>query len=343
MPATSTTSEILEKAWASVAEEATNGEGHYSVRVFAESICSVFVGRHEPSGLMNFSFEVAPESIKRISLTHEAKGFEVTTRKTANTTKGNCSRIDIALNRKSFGDLFRALAADVVGHCIHAKTEKDAMLILDRRLDHWRRFSEKAGTEGLSIPLQIGLFGELSLLRILTERGVDSSLGLKAWHGPHRENQDFCFGPLAIEVKASTSNNADIISIANIRQLDSTGLDDLLLFHASFDRRDGSGETLPCLVGSLLSRFQTMGSECEDLFESLLMTQGYHHSQSHLYDLPGYTVRTQQLYEVTADFPRITESDLSAGVVEASYKIDLSTAAPLKKDLHQFIDSNLLQ
>lgn len=343
MPATSTTSNTIEKAWTSVATEAMNGDGYYSVRVFADSVCSIFVGQHQPSGLIDFSFEVDPASIKRIALRHEAKGFDVTIQKASNPPDSKIRQITISLNRASFHDLFKALAIDVIGHCIQASTEADAVIKLDSRLEHWRRFSERSGADGLSIPFQIGLFGELLFLRTMVERGVDNAYAIKSWHGPLRENQDFCFGPTAVEVKAGTSNNPNLVSISNTRQLDGTGLAHLFLYQAWFDRRDGSGETLPSAVESLLSHFREDGSNCEDLVESLLIAQGYHHSQSHLYDVAGYTLRTEQLYEVSPGFPRITESDLASGVVEATYKIDLSTAAPFKRNLHQFIDSDLIQ
>ncbi|MDB4734542.1 PD-(D/E)XK motif protein [Akkermansiaceae bacterium] len=343
MPATSTTSDAIEKAWSAVAMEATNGDGYYSVRVFAESACSIFVGQHQPSGLIVFSFEVDPESIKKLTLRQEAKGFQIAIQKPSNAPNQKVRRITISLNRASFRDLFKALAIDVISHCILASTEVDAVIRLESRLEHWRRFLEKSGADGLSTSFQIGLFGELLFLRTMVERGADSAHVLKSWHGPHRENQDYCFGPTAVEVKASASNNPNLVSISNTRQLDGTGLAHLFLYQACFDRRDGSGETLPSAVESLLSHFREDGSNCEDLFESLLIAQGYHHSQSHLYDVAGYTLRTQQLYEVSPGFPRITECDLASGVVEATYKIDLSTAAPFKRNLHQFIDSDLIQ
>lgn len=341
MPVTSTTSDILYKAWASVSGESQTGEGYYSVRVFAESICSIFVGQHQPSGLIDVAFEVAPQSIKRISLSQEAKGFEVVVQKTPTTKQSSKLRVSITLNRNSFSDLFQVLANDIVEHCMSAATEADAMARLHTRLDHWRRFSEKSGEEGLSVSEQTGLFGELLFLRNLLAQGVDAVQAVKAWHGPYRDNQDFCFGQKAVEVKASASNNATQVAISNTRQLDNTGLEELYLYHTSLDRRNGSGESLPSAVGSLLSRFRKEGSECEDLFENLLMLQGYHHSQSHLYDLVGYTLRCQQLYEVKTGFPRIIESDLASGVVEASYKIDLSSADPFKIDLNNTILSKL--
>jgi hypothetical protein len=331
MPATSTTSDTLEKAWVSVQAKSQNGNGHYSTRVLAQSTCSIFVGQREPSGLIDFAFEVSPKSIKKIALSQEAKGFEVKVEKVFNNTK--VLRVSISLNRNSFLDLFKVLAADIVEYCLSAATEAEAMTKLHSRLDHWRRFSEKTGDDGLSVSEQTGLFGELFFLRTLLAHGVDPVQSLKAWHGPLRDNQDFCFGPLAVEVKASTSNNANQVSISNIRQLDDTGLDHLYLYHVSLDRRNGSGDSLPSLIEDLQHRFNHSGSESEDLFEELLMLQGYHHSQSNLYDMAGYTLRNQLLYEITSNFPRITESDLSVGVVEACYIIDLAVAESCEQNL----------
>lgn len=341
MQATSTTSDILNKAWASVSRKSQNGEGYYSVRVFAESLLSIFVGQHQPSTLIDFAFEVAPHSIKRISLSQEAKGFDVTVQKTPITKQSNALRVSITLKRNSYFDLFQVMAIDIVEHCMSAATEADAMAKLCTRLDHWRRFSEKSGEKGLSVTEQTGLFGEILFIRNLLIHGFDTLQAIKAWHGPYRDNQDFCFGPKAVEVKASTSNNATQVAISNARQLDDTGLEELYLYHVSLDRRRGSGESLTNAVESLFSLFRKSGSECEELFESLLLLQGYHHSQSHLYDLFGYTLRFQEFYEVTLGFPRIIESDLASGVLEASYKIDLSSAEPFKKDLEKIISSKL--
>ena len=126
MPAISTTSDTLEKAWASVYGESQDGGGYYSVRVFGESICSVFVGQHQPSGLIDFAFEVPPKSIKKIQLSQEAKGFEVKVQKTFNAANSKVLRVSICLNRNSFLDLFKVLAADIVEHCLSAATEAEA-------------------------------------------------------------------------------------------------------------------------------------------------------------------------------------------------------------------------
>ena len=334
--ATSTTFSTLDKAWGSVLSESQNGDGYYSVRVFGSSDYSVFVGQHQPSGLIDVAFEVSPKSIKKIHLAQEAKGFEVKVQKTEGSANIKIRRVCVTLNRHSFSDLFKVLAVDIVEHCLKASSEVEAMMLLHSRLEHWRRFSEKAGEGGLTVQEQTGLFGELLFLQTLLEKGVDSTDSLKAWHGPLRENQDFCFGTLAVEVKASVSNTPNLVTISNIRQLDSTGLDKLYLYHVSLDRREGSGKTLPSVIDELLDSFKSK-SESEVLFQELLMLQGYHHSQSNLYQGAGYTEREHNFYVVLQGFPRILERDLVDGVSGVRYKIDLSCASPFKKELKQTI------
>ena len=101
MPATSTISDTLEKAWSSVFEERQKGGGYYSVRVFGDSKCSVFVGHRQPSGLIDFAFEVTPTSIKKTPLSQVAKGFEVKVDKVENS---KMLRVSISLNKHSFTD-----------------------------------------------------------------------------------------------------------------------------------------------------------------------------------------------------------------------------------------------
>lgn len=342
MPETSKTSDTLKSAWESLLKKNTKTTGYSSVRVFAKSKRSIFVGQHQPSALIDFAFEVSAKSLKRISLRQQAKGFDVSVQNQSKSGKIGTCRVSITLNRASFADLFKVLAADILEHCLAATREAEAMSELNARLQHWRRFSEKFGNEGLTEPEQTGLFGELFFLRSLISLGLNEVRVLESWSGPDRDNQDFCFGPLAVEIKATTSNNSDQVSISNLRQLDDAGLDDLYLFHVSFDKRDGSGETLPTVIANLMARFKAISSECEDLFENLLMTQGYHHAQNSLYELAGYTLRKQQIYEVASGFPRILESDLAAGIVEAKYEIDLASAESFKRNFEEVVSQNLL-
>ena len=330
-----TISNTLIKAWEAVQRDSLNGDGYCSVRVFAASPFSIFIGRHTSTELIDFSFEVDQESIKKISLAQNAKGFDVVVQKALNGRSPKIRRVTIALNRLSFSDLFHVLAADILEHCLQAESEACAMEKLHIRLDHWRRFSEKAGGEGLGAEQQTGLFGELYFLKTILNANIADDLALAAWHGPLRDNQDFCFGAMAVEVKASVSNSAKSVSISNARQLDAVGLDELYLYHVSFDRRSDSGKTLPEAVSELLTRFRNEGCKCEDLFEDLLMLQGYHHSQSHLYSDVGYTKRGHDLYSVEEGFPRIVESELMDGVDDVCYKIDLACAALFKKELSQ--------
>jgi len=256
MPATSITSNALEKVWTSIYGESQKAGGYHSVRVFVQPKFSMFGGQHQPRGLIVISLEAFPKSIKKISLSQEGKRFEVVVRKTFNATNSKVCRVSITLNNNSFPDLFKGLATDIVGHCLSTATEADAITKLNSRLDHWRRFSAKAGDEGLFVRDQTELFGELLFLRTLVDQGVDDVQALKAWRDPLRDNQNFHFGLTALKVEVSASNSANRMSIFNVRQLDDKGMKKLFFYHVSLDRRNGSSESLSSARVNLLSRFK---------------------------------------------------------------------------------------
>lgn len=341
MQETTTTSDALERAWQKVIKDSLEGAGYYSVKVPLKGEgLSAYVGVSRPSGLLDLAFEVSAKSIRTLKLVSESKGFSVELERTENAAGQRVSRISVSLVSSAFLDLFKVLAADVVEHCLACSSEAKAMVSLSLRLEHWRKFSEKTGAEGLAPHEQTGLFGELFFLKSLLDQKISQDVAIGAWRGPYKDNQDFCFGSIAVEVKTVTSNIMHIVKITNARQLDDTGLDELYLFHCGFDRRQGAGVTLPQMVAEVTNCLdETNGSGAVDTFDNLLLEQGYHHSQAHLYLDWGYSERGSDIYIVEKGFPRIVESGLADGVCSVSYEIDLSSASACKVQFDQLIDS----
>jgi len=94
----------------------------------------------------------------------------------------------------------------------------------------------------------VGLYGELSFIEAALNKGLAPLDVINSWQGPLGTNQDFLFGPKALETKTTTGNEINNVRITNIRQLDSTGLQALFLARYAFDFRQGAGRTLPQLV-----------------------------------------------------------------------------------------------
>jgi len=111
--------------------------------------------------------------------------------------------------------------------------------------------------------------------------------------------------------------------VSNERQLDDSVIPNIFLYHLSLDVRSGNGETLNALIESIfdLLRETTMAT---NLFRLKLMESGYFEMHKPFYDEIGYTVRQENIYSVTGDFPRITEQQIPKGVGDVRYSIVLT-------------------
>ena len=230
-------------------------------------------------------------------------------------------KICLAMSNRSFEEIFSALAADILSKVLTAGGDKKAAEILVSRLAHWQKFMQAAGVEGLTTEQQTGLFGELSILRGLLNASDSSMEIIDSWHGPLADNQDFLMSGCAIEVKATTVNTTDAISISNERQLDDAGLDTLFLCHLSFDVRRGMGTSLPTMVAEIENM---LPEEIRTEFEDSLLKVGYLDSQKNKYNARCYVERQRTYYSVLKGFPRIVPGDLMSGVSETSYRLNLS-------------------
>jgi hypothetical protein len=180
---------------------------------------------------------------------------------------------------------------------------------------------------GLTPEARRGLFGELKVLRDHLLPTMSAADAVRAWTGPDAANQDFQLPGTAIEVKTSSGKEPQTIVISNERELDERGTARLVLAHLSLDeRRGGNGESLNTTVDQ--TRDALADAAARDLLDDLLVRAGYLRHQRDLYDEPRYTVRKEQFWHVTGDFPRITEASLPPGVGDCRYRITTAGLEP---------------
>lgn len=326
-----TTSEVLASAWKSLEEEAYGLPGFYERRILANCEYCLFAGVARPSNLFQLSMDI--ETTKDAKLAgQETKGFRLYCEHSPTAGK---IRLRLEVVDKSYRDLFLAVSSDILDKMLEVHDEQKAVAVLQLRIEHWKRFLEASGATGLSSSEQIGLFGELLLLRTLIAIPQFSDRALASWQGPKRANQDFMHGGRAIEVKTSAGNEPTRVRIANERQLDSLGLSSLVLCHVRVDRRNQVGKSLPVLVDEISSM---ISSHLVPSFLDSLVDAGYHDSQKHLYADIGFVERDRNYYQVRDGFPRITSSDLRIGVSEVSYIIDLSAASSLRTSESEVVE-----
>lgn len=247
----------------------------------------------------------------------EGKGFDVTRIEGQIVFAGKTA---IALVRRPEGspDIFAIMVVDVLRTLepAAANGRKDVMAAFLERVREWQAFMARTHRP-LSPDAQIGLFGELWMLRVL----ADTSLGvgaLNCWQGPLRAAQDFHIRAGAIEVKSTVRTGSFLARINSIEQLDS---DREPLFLCAFRFAESmDGMSLVDLVSELREKFGPAG--VQRAFEALLMVMGYLDEHAAVY---GRTLILKDAKAIPAqgDMPRLTRTALPAAIRSAAYVLDI--------------------
>jgi hypothetical protein len=231
--------------------------------------------------------------------------------------------IQLVLTDPQYKDIFITLVQDIVDHISPIVSEREAFEAFIVRLRRWQTFLEKHGNEGLSDIAQRGLFGELWCLKYLLLPNIGLQQGVYSWTGPEGTPQDFQLAGCNIEVKTTITKQPQKLEIASERQLDDTGIANLILLHISLSISREQGLKLPALVDEIrtaLSSAPLIKAE----FDTLLFEVGYLDVHAALYMAKGYIVRECDYYNVKNDFPRITEAEIKNGIGDVRYSINIS-------------------
>jgi len=231
----------------------------------------------------------------------------------------------LALTRKSAGsaELFASMAYDVVGALddavVAGADETKLLRVLTGRVGAWQEFMRK-GTQVLSPEAEIGLFGELTLLRAIIDEGVSSDLAIESWVGPLDGIQDFELGTGALEVKATLSAAGFPAKIGSLEQLDDSTRQPLFVAGVRLRQID-SGQNLPTIVDAIRLTIKSE-AEAERLLAERLLAAGYIDAHADRYPR-RFEQAGIRVVEVADGFPRLTSGNVPAGIKKAMYEIDL--------------------
>jgi hypothetical protein len=310
------TEDGLARAWRALAQQEA-GEDWRFVHLTGIGSVSVEAGCHFPLGrealIVSFpgSWPVNPARLP------EGKGFDVACIEGQTVFAGKTA---IALVRRPEGspDIFAIMVVDVLRtlNVIAAAADGDIMETFLERVREWQTFMARTHRP-LSPDAQIGLLGELWLLRLLANTSLAAG-ALDCWQGPLRAAQDFHVRVGAIEVKSTVRTGSFLGRINSIEQLDSDRAPIFLCalrFEESTD-----GVSLVDLVSELRVRFGQAG--VQRAFEALLMVMGYLDEHAPLY---GRTLilKDAKAFRSEGDMPRLTRSTLPAAIRSAAYVLDL--------------------
>lgn len=227
----------------------------------------------------------------------------------------------VALDDRQFADIFTVFCADLVDGISRCPSVQDAIVLLLNRLERWQRFLGQA-SEGLSQQAQIGLFGELWVLRELLIPICGIGM-VDAWCGAQRKPQDFMVpGICAIEVKTTAAKSLSHVRIHGEKQLDGTALTCLFLACLRLQRDDGVGKTLNDLVDDLMQLTEAT-PEFLMLLEQRLADVGWLERHRQRYVVNRFVVAERRFFQVEEGFPRLLRGPLPPGIDEVEYRLDL--------------------
>ncbi len=220
-------------------------------------------------------------------------------------------------------DVFSTLCEDLILKIAGVTEEKSLVQELITRLERWHLLFEKLGRQGLSEEAQRGLYGELYFLRKFLNECTDAEYCINSWRGSEKAVQDFQYSDWAVETKTTSGKNQQKLHISSERQLDTKLVPDIFLIHLSLEIRENYGETLNNIVEEL-TNILSDSLAALSVFRLKLLEAGYFNHHYNEYEEKGYSIRQENIYRITDDFPRITENMIPAGVGDVRYSLILS-------------------
>lgn len=327
------TEEGLARAWRALARQEA-GEDWRFVYLTGMGAVSVEAGCHFPLGrealIVSFP-KLSPVNPARLP---DGKGFDVACIEGQTIVAGKTA---VALMRRPEGsrDIFAIVVVDLLRTLeAAARTpSRDMVEAFLERVREWQAFMARTHRP-LSLDAQIGLLGELWMLRSLTDTPLGAG-ALDCWQGPLRAAQDFHVGGGAIEVKSTIRTGSFLARINSIEQLDG---DRAPIFLCAFRFEENTdGISLVELVSELRERFRLAGVQRG--FEALLMVTGYLDEHAPLYGRT-LSLKDARAFRSEGDMPRLTRAALPAAIRSAAYVLDLDalqvTSVGLSELIYEF-------
>lgn len=310
--------EALLAAWRALAGH-TGQQGWRFIPIATHAYCHLRAGRHFPGNeealLAGFRLTTTPVELP------QGHGFTVLTVDMEGTDP---DRLWLGLIRQPAGnpEMFTLMATDIVSTLSAASNLDDRAifrLFLDR-IRAWQNFMRQ-GRDGLLSPeAEIGLHGELILLGMLIDAGLETLPAVESWHGPLHGLHDFETGIGTIEVKTTASEQGFKIKILSLEQLDPSLAEPLYLAGLHLNA-DPEGLTLAGRIEEVRQRLRNDPAALHN-FNTLLLHAGYADAMADCY--PRHFVHDQtRLLRVDDQFPTLTRHKVPPQVSLVRYEIDL--------------------
>lgn len=229
---------------------------------------------------------------------------------------------------KGFEGVFQGFAEYVVRETLQASPVAQAQVAL-ACTDQWKRLLRSSQSPLLSKSEQVGLLGELRVLKLLLSEDVPEAEVVDGWQGPRGQARDIVIRDVAVEVKARTAASRDTVQISSEFQLQVEPQRQLWLVAVDVEADPASaGESLNTHVEHFLSLFVSSGHR--DLLLAKLMEAGYH--EEHDYNGQNWTVLGETWWSIDDAFPGVTPVMLPHAVSDVKYRLSTSRLEDFRSD-----------
>lgn len=311
--------EALRAAWRALADT-TGQQGWRFIPIATHAYCQLRAGRRFPGNeevlLAGFRLATPPAELP------QGHGFALLAVDLDFATEPD--QCWFALARQPTGNLemFTLMAADIIATLKTASGfDQRAIfrLFLDR-IHAWQNFMRREHEGLLSTEAEIGLHGELILLAMLLDAGLEAPHAIKSWRGPLHGLHDFETATGAIEVKTTVSEQGFPVKILSLEQLDPDLTEPLYLAGIHL-RTDPEGLNLADRIEDVRQRLQN-DSTALHAFSTLLLHAGYADMMADRYPRRFVHDRSR-LLQVDDRFPNLIRSRIPSAITTVRYEIDL--------------------
>lgn len=237
----------------------------------------------------------------------------------------NSFALRFSLNYPSLDEIFVKLCWDLMSA---SKYDPQPIEKIVAQYKKWLRLLQQIGNGLLPSHSQKGLIGELLYLAdLIDEHGENTALG--EWVGPEGADQDYNFEDGWAEVKTTIIAGTSV-QVSSLQQFDRSDEGTLIVYF--LDKTSSTGATTISLneaVELVASKVLTQSNR--DLFELKLAKCGYQSRNADEYSAYRFKLSEKRMYCVSSDFPRLTKDSVPSAVIEAQYRIDLSSIETFRK------------
>ena len=240
-------------------------------------------------------------------------------------TSDDSTTLSIELTDEGFTSQFLAFLHDLILNT--SKMDKHAAgLHFISRLEDWAKLFARGRSSGLSESQALGLRGELEVLRSLLEKVSSKVELIEGWRGPNGDRTDIGWGKCRVEVKTKRATGSSGIQISSADQLaDNPGR--LFLYVQYLNAGDHDGASINEVIDDIHKMLQS-DQAATQLLNAKLLTAGFNADDPAC--AVAYSAVSADIFDVAEDFPKLTPSDLPAGILKLSYELDSSSIGMFK-------------